>query len=273
MKLFLILLIPFSIINGATRPLTHKDVRLTMREMFAYHIEQKEFSPTIVKRSFKIYIEQFDPDQIYLMSKEVEPFLSPSSKRVKKVIDEYHRDDFREYYALSRLFRKAIKRQRQLRAQIQTELLNSDQSSYSGRLPSGYAKNQAELKQRIKLHMMQSVYKSQARRKIDVIGPEVKAKMVAFWEKKQGQAEAPYYKSDQTEHPALHILKALAKSLDAHTGYYSPDEAHEIRVALQKQLMGIGVAFREDFDGVFVGDVIAGGLHMQVELLLLVIAW
>ncbi len=47
----------------------------TMQEMLDYHVEYKEFSPLIARRSLKIYIEQFDPDRsIYYLS-EAKPYL------------------------------------------------------------------------------------------------------------------------------------------------------------------------------------------------------
>ena len=57
----------------------------------------------------------------------------------------------------------------------------------------------------------------------------------------------------------MHTLKALAKSLDAHTSYYSPEEAHEMRTSLEKQFEGIGVVLRESIDGVVIHDMIKGG--------------
>jgi carboxyl-terminal processing protease len=57
----------------------------------------------------------------------------------------------------------------------------------------------------------------------------------------------------------MHVLKALAKSLDAHTSYYSPEEAYEMRTSLEKQFEGIGVVLRESMDGVVIHDMIKGG--------------
>jgi carboxyl-terminal processing protease len=58
---------------------------------------------------------------------------------------------------------------------------------------------------------------------------------------------------------SLHILKALAKSLDAHTSYFSPDEAYEMRTSLEKQFEGVGVVLRESVDGVIITEMIKGG--------------
>jgi carboxyl-terminal processing protease len=54
-------------------------------------------------------------------------------------------------------------------------------------------------------------------------------------------------------------LKALARSLDAHTAFFSPEEALEMRASLEKQFEGVGVVLKEDVDGVFIVELIQGG--------------
>ena len=50
-----------------TFQLKKSDVRTTMEEMLAYHVEYKTFSPQLAKRSLKIYLEQFDSEKFYLL--------------------------------------------------------------------------------------------------------------------------------------------------------------------------------------------------------------
>ena len=71
--------------------LSYKDVRPTMEKMFAYHVETKSFSSQIVRRSFKIYLEQFDPDQLYLLKSEAESFLGLSDRLVHQIIKDFTR--------------------------------------------------------------------------------------------------------------------------------------------------------------------------------------
>jgi len=51
----------------------------------------------------------------------------------------------------------------------------------------------------------------------------------------------------------------MAKSLDAHSSYFSPEEAYAMRTSLEKQFEGIGVVLREGIDGVVIHDMIKGG--------------
>ena len=63
----------------------------------------------------------------------------------------------------------------------------------------------------------------------------------------------------------MHILKAMAKSLDAHTSFFSPEEAFEMRASLQKQFEGVGVVLREGVDGVMIADLVKGAPAVEVE--------
>ena len=57
----------------------------------------------------------------------------------------------------------------------------------------------------------------------------------------------------------LHILKALAKSLDAHTSFFNSAEAYDMRVRLEKDYEGIGIVFEEAIDGIYVSSMLPGG--------------
>src|SRR5215475_14595143 len=72
------------------------DVRNSMEEMFSYHVETKEMTPALVKRSFKIYVDQFDPQKIYLTQGEAKPFLDLKATQVESVINHYYSDEYPE---------------------------------------------------------------------------------------------------------------------------------------------------------------------------------
>ena len=57
---------------------------------------------------------------------------------------------------------------------------------------------------------------------------------------------------------ALRILKAFAKSLDTHSSFFSPEEAHDMRLSLEKQFEGVGVILFEGVDGVMISEVVKG---------------
>ncbi len=254
--------------SSYSKELRYPDIKQTMQKMFAYHVENKSFSPLVVKRSFKIYLEQFDPDRLYLLKSEVDAFINLSQRDVNWVIHQYHQDEYEEYVKMDLIIQKAILRHRAIRAQIVTELLEQEQfQSVQDERYSDFAKSEAELKRRMKKKMVKLLSLRQKRSE-NSLNSNRKVKIVALLEKRLKRHESGYipeglsrqeYETRIEHLRSLHILKSLAKSLDAHTAYYDEEEAVELRTALKKQFHGIGVILREGEDGIYVADLITGG--------------
>ncbi|QVL56024.1 MAG: PDZ domain-containing protein [Simkaniaceae bacterium] len=241
--------------------LSLQDVRPSMDKMFTYHVENKEFSPLIVKRSLKIYIEQFDPDRLYLLKGEVEPFLSLTPGQTRKVINDFQRDQYPEYWNLNFLIEKSIHRNQRIRHEEIEHLIDGGAEGLTHPITTSYpnySSSEQELRERVRNRLILELKAYMKGRKDIVLNPQLIQKILNHRSKRSISFESQYLNS--TEHSlALHMLKAMAKSLDAHTGYYSPREAYEIRAALKKEFSGVGVVLREDFDGVYIADVVKGG--------------
>lgn len=237
-----------------------KDVRSIMEEMMSYHIECKELTPLIVKRSFKIYIEQFDPEKLYLLEEEVTPFLELSSVQIEGIIHGYRFDDFSSYQRLNDIIVKAIDRAWDWRQEMARELIFSrkDPDLVTGESYLSYAPTEALLQQRIKKQLVRFLLSE--RPSLAAWNSQKKEKVFALYEKRLNREERSYTMQERKEHfLALHVLKALSKSLDAHTAFFSPEEAYEMKASLEKQFEGIGVVLREGIDGVTITGLIKGG--------------
>ena len=96
MKRYLIIALFFVAIGlNAKEPKTllkKTDIRESIREILAYHVESKELSTLVIKRSFKVFIEQFDSRNMYLLKSEVEPFLSLSDEKIQQIISDFHQN-------------------------------------------------------------------------------------------------------------------------------------------------------------------------------------
>lgn len=241
--------------------LTLQDVRPTMDKMFTYHVENKEFSPLVVKRSLKIYIEQFDPDRIYLLKSEVEPYMGVTPRQTRDIIAHYNKDEFPAYWNLNFTIEKAVHRAQRIRHQQVERLISEGAEALKASGPIAYANypsDENELKERIYGRLILEVKAHLRARPEGTITPQLIQKILNHRARKTAAFEEKYL--NPTEHTlTLHMLKAMAKSLDAHTGYYSPREAYEIRTMLKKEFSGVGVVFREDFDGVYVSDLVHNG--------------
>lgn len=254
-RLFVLLffLIIMTHVEGTAKLLKKEDVHKTMDELFTYHVEYKELAPLLIKRSFKIYIENFDPARIYLLNNEVKPFLEFSQTDLLKIIDRYQHNDFSDYERLNQVISQSIKRARAFRLEIKEKLITGGLDN-----DPSYAKGSDSLRERIAKQYNYFLIQEGAG---IALSDENREKFFALWDKRLSRLEDNYLaKAQQGEHfLILHMLKALAKSLDAHTAYYSPDEALELRTALEKQSEGIGVILREGIDGIRVVGLIKGG--------------
>lgn len=261
--LLFLLLSSGSLLFAQAEKLKRTDIPNSMQQMLNYHVEFKEFNPLLVKRSFKVFIEQSDPEKIYLLAGDLKPFLEGTDKDLELAVQRYKAGDFSDYEALNGVIEKAIKRARELREEVERELiLNFEEPVTSvGETYLQYATTSMQLRERIKkklIRFMAAERESKAREKW---GPDERSRVFAFLEKRLRRLEETYFgKGDKKEHYfSMHILKAMAKSLDAHTAFFSPEEAFEMRTSLEKEFEGVGVVLKEDIEGVVIVDLIKGG--------------
>ena len=262
----IILAIPF--LGYCDKDLKFTHIRPNMQNIFNYHIENKEFSPFIVKRSFKIYVEQFDYEKVYLLKEEVAPFLELKDGEVVKVIKHYDKDCFDKYVELNTLLIRSIDRHRQIREAVLMQLLDPNFVMPQGEPSHDYPRSEEELYHKI-LYKFNKMIALREKKAGHPLTSDKKQRFLYLYEKRIRYVESFYYpKNEQGErqseafiehYQALHILKAMTKSLDPHSAYYSPDEAAELRAALKKQFHGIGIVLKENEEGVYVSDLIMGG--------------
>ncbi len=247
-------------IFSAPSQLKKTHLRSTMEDMLSYHVEHKELSNLLVRRSIKIYIEQFDPQKVYLLNSEVLPFLEVPQDTLREVGLKYQRDDLSFYISLNKVIQKATERARALREEMIREFILAppDIEQHVGGSYLGFASNEQELKQRLRKQLISFLINAeQATLKAS---PSKREKVFSLLEKRLKRNEDTYFYDGKNEHYiVLHALKALAKSLDSHTAYFSPEEAIEMRTNLEKQFEGIGVVLKEGVEGITITDLIKGG--------------
>lgn len=270
-KVFLMPFLLCILCSAGSFQLSKRDVRRTTQVMLNHHVEYKEFSPLLARRSLKIFIEHFDSEKIYLTADEALAYLNPKDKDLKTIVTNYLKDDFTEYVALNQVIQKAILRSRSLReAAIQEITLQEEEAPPVFLKPhSNFAKDELELKQRIKAYLNQLLTRERQFSAKRLWDTKQKQKSFALWERRLRRNEESYFFVDAQgkklpagvcEHfLSMHVLKAIAKSLDAHTSFYTPEEAQEMRASLEKQFEGIGVILHEGIEGVMIVGLIKGG--------------
>jgi carboxyl-terminal processing protease len=226
-----------------------------MDRILKYHFEYKEINDVIVKRAFKIYIQSFDSEKSYLTASEVNYYLNISDEQLLSVVARIKNDDFSDFINLNKLIKASILRARQLREELKQDLSKIT-------LVRDYEKaqefvlDQQLLSERHKKLLGHLIYYYSNG---NIVGK--KDKIFALIEKRFKSIEHTYYGDGltpiQKEHAfAANILKALSKSLDAHTAFFSDEEALDMRMNLEKQFEGLGVVLTESVDGVQIAEIV-----------------
>ena len=253
------LLLP-AVLLAKTLDLSVREIRPMMQGMLNLHVEYKEISPILMQRAIKVFIANFDPHKIYLTSAEVRPYLEMADRKLMSVVSNYYHDEYGDFTSLNRLFNKAIQRSVDYRAELQREfaLGGKDLPLETRESYLGFAGSEAELKERLKKQLVYLLSEEKNSKPKRMWTPEVREKIGTLWNKRLARYEKAY-SSDKVHYLALRILKSMAKSLDAHSSFYSMEEAQEMRAALEKQFEGIGVVLTEGVEGVEIADLIEGG--------------
>ncbi len=251
---------------AASEQMTLSDVHRVMQKMFSYHIENKSLNPALVRRCVKIYIEQFDPEKCYLLAQEVQGYLHLNESQVRAIIQRLEAQDYSDFFALNDLIQTSIVRAQKLRKEGASELAANDfdQEAIASVPPASYANNEETLAERQKNRMARFYLFHKSRTSLD--STERRKKVYALFETKMRRTENQYVQTDlsqfskeKKEHlVSLRILKAFAKSLDTHTAFFSPEEAHDMRMSLEKQFEGVGVILSEGIDGVMITELVKG---------------
>ncbi len=273
MKLRLLLCFLFiSTLFAEESKLKTEDIAGVMNQFFAYHVDQNEISARVLERSLKIYLNHFDPTHSYLLQEEVIAYTQPSGQLLQAALKEYEQERFTTYFTLNEVIKRGINRARGWRQSWESDpkALVAAAISVEGisEKKPGYPHTYAALRDRhydrfvryLAYQMEMLAYPSYEGRE---------GQLVTLCERQLTLLENSYLGIDEggyeitgvdEEHlVVLRTLKALAQSLDAHTAYYSPEEAYAMKVQLERGMCGIGVLLREGIDGITVQEVIEGG--------------
>lgn len=264
-----------SLVFVAAEPehLKTKDINAIMKQIFSQHVDKKEMTASILKNSFKVYIDQFDPDRLYLSEQEVQPFLQISDAEAARYIEQYQRGQFPEYTDLNNVIQKAILRARQMRISIErdnrAQLFQKNVLHASGGnddwidpdLKRPFAKSDAELSNRMTKTIQQYIANARKRYGDENVANR-QDQLLSMFESQVRQHENQYLFLTENGQPmnevekenafSMHVLKALSNSLDAHTSILNSSEANDMRVRLEKEVQGIGITLEPRKDGTLV---------------------
>lgn len=245
------------------------DVNKIMKQIFDQHVDKKEITSSILKNSFRVYIDQFDPDRIYLLDSEVRPFLQMQDSEIKRLIDQYQQSQFPEYLLVNDVIQKAIHRAREIRATLENNpsylFQKSESFSSNGKeewadpdLKLSFANNEKELVNRMTKEMLSFIASERRRFGRDYVANR-QAQTIRLFERQARMHENQYLfinengqamsEAEKQHAFAMHVLKALASSLDAHTSVLDSTEAYDMRIRLEKEMQGVGIVLQPSMNG------------------------
>ena len=250
--------------------LTTADVHKIMGEILQKHVDQSKTRASIIRTAFKVYIEQFDPDHIYLLQSEVEPYLNMSDAEVAKIDSQYQQNLFPAFVQLNNTIGMAIKRSRLIRQDLYADKANlfyeaETEPQREGPPYNTFASTPEQLREQIHQTFLTFINSERLRYGAEAINKQ-EDRLVKDYESHLDGAENPYLYVKDDGKPmsaaakenifVLHLLKALASGLDAHTAVYSASEAMNMRVRLEQGVNGVGIVLKEDPNLGFVVDKI-----------------
>lgn len=253
------------------------DVNRVMQQILSQHVDKKEMTGKIIQSALIIYIDQFDPHRMYLLEREVTPFVHLSQEQLNQAIEQYKKSDFSLFQQLNRVIQGAIERSRQLRQGLEKEVKNGLFHFSPTKEHTALAKDEEfepfattneELKERL-IQNLATFIESQKRRYGEATSAKKKEQILANYETRLRIFENQYLFQNEKGDPlplveqdnlfTIHILKALASSLDSHTSFYQTNEAYDMRVRLQKEFQGIGLVLKDTSNGIVVTHMLEGG--------------
>lgn len=261
------------------------DINRIMQQIFSEHVDKKEMTSQILHSALLIYIDQFDPHRMYLLQSEVAPFLNFSPAQLNQAIEQYKKNDFTIFKQLNQIIQASIERSRKIRQGLELEVKNNlfhpspdkEHSSLSNKEEMDvFAKNTDQLKERL-TENLGTFIDAQKQRYGDVLTLQRKEQILNSYEIRLREFENQYLYQDEKGNPlspteqenlfTIHVLKALANSLDSHTSFYQANEAYDIRVRLQKEFKGIGLVLKDTTHGVIVSHMLEGGPAARSQLI------
>ncbi|MBA2369835.1 MAG: PDZ domain-containing protein [Candidatus Protochlamydia sp.] len=269
---FLLCLINFNSLKAFEQELLKpNDVDRIMEQILSQHVETKAVTSKIVRNAIAVFINQFDPHRIYLLQSEVDPYADLSEREVNQVIQQYKKNDFTIFKNANLAIQKSILRSRSLREKIEQKekeklfVLNIPTLKEIAERP--FARNEDELKSRL-LENLEIFVGSYKNRFGEASTAQKKEYILKSYENQLREFENQYLYQDDQGNPfseaekenlfTIHVLKALASSLDSHTTFYQANEAYDMRVRLQKEFQGIGLVLRDKGDEVVVARTLEG---------------
>lgn len=251
---YLLLFIAFAL-ECKLPQLSPKIVTVKMQEIMNAHAKYKKLEPELMKRILDNYFEELDPAKSYFIESDIHEWLNLPQADLQKLVNDYEKGNFKEFERIQDVLVHAIQRRHNLEKQIDLNDLPKHVETKEFK-DMKWVETEHELLTRlirIKALQLESAMK---------LNEELKEKSLQRIDKRQTKFEEEMLTTNVVQKQNIilsNILKASASALDAHTAYFTPDEASQFLINVQQRLFGIGAQLRDDVNGFTVIKIIDGG--------------
>ena len=244
------------IIQEAKLPeLTPKNTAEKINEIMKAHATYKKATPVLIKRTLQNFIEELDPTKTYFIESDIHQWLEPSNELLDEVLREYNAGDFSTFNQIHATMVQAIHRRHELEKKIDYTQLPKEVKADEFKEMKWTTSKDDLLTRLIRIKALQSETASK-------LNEETKEKSLQRIAKRQAKYEEEILTADPVQKERLilsDVLKATSAALDAHTAYFTPDEATQFMINVQQRLFGIGAQLRDDLNGFTIVKIVDGG--------------
>lgn len=234
--------------------ITPKQATSKLNEIMRAHASYKELSPLIIKRALTNYLDELDPTKTYFIESDIKQWIEPSDALLEKILSDYQQNKFDTFASIDDAMVTAIQRRRRLDQKIDLKALPTKVNPEEFKNMQWVTSEDELLRRITRLKALQVETASK-------LNEELKDKSLQRIAKRQTLTEEEFLNPDPSYRQRLILsdaLKAFASSLDAHTAYFTPDEASQFMINVQQRLFGIGAQLRDDVNGFTVIKIVEG---------------
>ena len=234
-------------------PITQKETKGKIEEILKAHVCHHVLTKELIERAFSNFLEEIDPNKIYLLNSEVAPWKHPTEELLEKTLVDYQEGNFFSFYEIYALMIHGIERRQRLEKEIAKATLPERVTSAEFK-DLQWAGSKEELQERIlRLKSLQA-------KVAEKVVTQEKEQFLKRLEKRRNLREAKFLDGEEKEQLVLvHVLKAISSALDSQTLYLTPNEATALMMQVQQKLYGIGAQLRDDLDGLTIVRFLEGG--------------
>lgn len=256
-KIFFLILVIFAAtrLEAKLPELTPTKVNTKINEILKAHASYKKLDPQLIQRTLNNYLEELDPSKTYFIKTDIEEWTNSSDETLNTILNQYQEGNFEVFYKIHDKMLEAINRKHELEKKIDMNDLPKKVSLKEFK-DMNWAADEKELLDRTKK------IKSLQLEAAGKLEPDLKDKSLQRILKHQEKFENNLNNPDTDYRKNLvlsNVLKATTGALDAHTVYFTPEEATQFMINVQQRLFGIGAQLRDDINGLTIVKIIEGG--------------